>query len=87
MVVQLVQIAGSLLILAGFVGAQAGRLDPGSPLYLVLNLVGSTILAVLAALHVELGFLLLEGVWALVSAAGVVALLRGRGRPSSPESA
>jgi hypothetical protein len=78
MLVQSIQIAGSLLILSAFVAAQAGRLRTTAPAYLVLNLIGSAVLAVLAALHAELGFLLLEGVWAIVSAVGVVALLRGR---------
>ena len=75
---QLVQIAGSLLILSAFVAAQAGRMATTSLAYLVLNLLGSAILAVLAALDRQLGFLLLEGVWAGVSAVGVVAVLRGR---------
>jgi len=76
--IQIVQVAGSLLILVAFVASQKGRLATTSMPYLVLNLVGSAVLAVLAALHHEYGFLLLEGVWAIVSAAGVAALLRGR---------
>jgi hypothetical protein len=78
MLVQAIQIAGSLLILSAFVAAQSGRLRTTAPAYLVLNLCGSTVLAILAALHLEYGFLLLEGVWAIVSAIGVVTLLRGR---------
>lgn len=65
---QLVQIVGALLILAAFAGAQFGRLEQRSISYLVLNLVGSVILAVLAAVESQYGFLLLEGVWAIVSA-------------------
>ncbi len=65
---QAVQILGSLLILAAFAGAQRKRLSTESRLYLVLNLVGSVILAVLAAKEEQLGFLLLETCWALVSA-------------------
>ncbi|HYP45640.1 MAG TPA: hypothetical protein VEQ66_10665 [Propionibacteriaceae bacterium] len=75
---QLVQIGGSLLILVPFVLAQLGRLTPASVVYLVLNLVGSTVLAVDAALERQWGFLLLEGVWAIVSA---VSLLRRRPVP------
>ena len=75
---QLIQVAGSLLILVAFVASQKGRLSTSSTPYLVLNLVGSAVLAVLAALHLQYGFLLLEGVWACVSAAGVVALVRGK---------
>ena len=73
---QITQIVGALLVLAGFAGAQFGRLSPHSIAYLVLNLVGSAILAVLAALDAQYGFLLLEGVWAVVSLFGLVAVLR-----------
>ena len=69
---QLIQVLGSLLILAAFVAAQRGRLSPDSRTYLVLDLVGSVVLAVLAAMETQLGFLLLESVWAAVSAHGLV---------------
>jgi hypothetical protein len=71
---QVVQIAGALCVLAGFVLAQYRMLDPQRPPYLILNLVGSAILAVLALLDHQWGFLLLEGVWAIVSAIALVKL-------------
>lgn len=69
---QVVQVAGALLILAAFAAAQFGRLDVESKSYLWLNLVGSVILAVLALLEEQWGFLLLEVVWAVVSAYSLV---------------
>jgi hypothetical protein len=80
---QLIQVAGSLLILAAFAASQAGRLPIDSQLYLALNFVGSAILAVLAWIDQQWGFLLLEGVWALVSLWGLVQLTRGR-TPTAP---
>lgn len=65
---QLVQVIGALLILTAFAAAQFGRLDQRSVSYLILNLIGSVILAVLAAVEEQLGFLLLESIWAIVSA-------------------
>jgi hypothetical protein len=77
---QAVQIVGALLILAAFAGAQAGRMDQRSRSYLVLNLIGSAILAVLAAMQAQIGFLILEGAWAVVSAHSLFGELR-RGSP------
>ncbi len=73
---QVIQILGALMILAGFAGAQAGRLRLDSVAYLVLNLVGSAILAALAAVDGQPGFLLLEGVWAIISAHSLLTELR-----------
>ena len=73
---QLVQILGSLLVLTAFAAAQRGALSTSSITYLALKLVGSVVLGVLAAHERQWGFLLLETVWALVSAWGVVRRLQ-----------
>jgi hypothetical protein len=75
---QLVQIAGSLLILVPFVLAQWGRLKARSRASLLLNLAGSSALAGDAAVSAQWGFLLLEGAWAIVSAVGLVRGWRAR---------
>ena len=75
---QLVQIAGAILILAAFIGGQLNRLDAHSINYLALNFVGAAILAVIAALDDDWGFLLLEGVWTIVSGWGLAQALRRR---------
>jgi hypothetical protein len=69
---QIVQVLGSLLVLTAFAAAQRGALSTESRAYLVLNLVGSAVLTVLAAHSHQWGFLLLEAVWALVSARGLL---------------
>jgi hypothetical protein len=73
-----VQIVGALLILIAYAAAQFGVMDQHSRIYLVLNLVGSAVLAALAWDERLWGFLLLEGVWAGVSLWGLVQLSRGR---------
>jgi hypothetical protein len=88
------ELCGSLLILSSFLAAQTGRLNQTSTTYRALNLAGSSILAIVALEQHSWGFLLLEGVWAAVSAAALISAVRGRGqisplaafprRPSAP---
>jgi len=78
------QLAGALAVLAAFVSVQLGHMAPSSTASLTLNLAGSAVLAGLALHEQFWGFLLLEAVWALVSAWGLGALLLSRsGGPSS----
>ena len=67
-----VQVGAALLILAAFVCAQVGAVKTSSLPYLIPNLVGSSVLAIEAVVRSQWGFTLLEGVWALVSAAAAV---------------
>ena len=64
---QVIQIIGALIILSAFAASQLGELTTDSRLYLLLNLVGSVVLCILAVIEGQLGFILLEGVWAAVS--------------------
>ena len=72
-----------MLILAGFILTQGNLLDADSYLYLVLNLAGAAILAVLAFQAQRWGFVLLEGVWALVALAGLILRLLGKAPAAS----
>ena len=74
---QLLQILGAVMVLAAFTLAQFRLLDQRSYAYLLLNLFGSAVLAVLALEERQWGFLLLEGVWAIVSLWGVAVRVRG----------
>jgi hypothetical protein len=80
---QVVQLAGALLILLGYLLAQADVWSPASYHYLLPNVLGSSVLAVDAVYEAQWGFVLLEGAWALVSAWSLVERLRGR----EPEAA
>jgi hypothetical protein len=81
---QVIQIVGALLILAGFVLSQRNLLEMNSYLYLILNLTGAAILAVLAFQAGRWGFVLLEGVWALVALGGLILRLAGKEPAATP---
>jgi hypothetical protein len=73
--VQAISIVGAILILAAYGGNQLKALDSSTALYVLLNLVGAAILAVVAAVEEQWGFLLLEGVWTLIAAFAAVRLM------------
>lgn len=79
---QSVQILGAILILAAYVLAQFRVVQQESYSYLVPNLIGSAVLTVDAWAEQQWGFVLLEGVWAIVSFWSLVAKARGR-RPGA----
>jgi hypothetical protein len=75
------QIMGGLLILIAFGLGQAGHLDQKARSYIVLNLVGASILTASAFYEHQWGFVLLEGVWTLIAA---WSLLRPTNRKIKP---
>jgi hypothetical protein len=83
-VIQVFSVVGALLILLAFAANQLGRLDTSNLSYQLSNLVGSAILTVVAVIEVQLGFILLEGTWALVSLWGTIRVLRGERAGEAP---
>ena len=76
-VLQAISVVGALAILVAYAANQFGWASPSNLLYQVANFVGSAILTVVAVIEFQLGFILLEGVWALVSLWGMISVLRG----------
>jgi hypothetical protein len=74
---QLIAVAGSLLILAAYAGHQRGLIDRTHPAYSWMNLIGAVVLTVIAFRAQQWGFVLLEGVWAVISVPPLI-----RPRPS-----
>lgn len=70
---QLASFVGALFILIAYVGHQLNWIDARRAAYNVMNAVGSAILAYIAFRPFQVGFVVLEVVWVLIS---VYALLR-----------
>lgn len=79
-----VQVFGSLCVLVPFVLVQLGRMSSTSRRHGWLNLLGSSVLAVEAAIGHDWGFLLLEGVWAIVSLRSLIKVRPVRVTPAPP---
>jgi len=70
---QLISFVGALLILVAYAGYQFGWTDARHPSFNILNGLGSAILFWIALHPLQIGFLVLEGAWTLIS---IWALLR-----------
>ena len=76
-VLQVISVFGALAVLLAYVANQFGWTNASNLPYQVTNLAGSGILAVIAVIEVQFGFILLEGAWALLSLWGTFRILRG----------
>jgi hypothetical protein len=64
---QVASLFAALMILLAYGGHQMGWMDSRSPLYNILNAIGSAILGYVALRPFQIGFVLLEGAWVLIS--------------------
>ena len=81
---QAFQLVAALVILLAFAGWQIGLVSQRSRGYLGINLAGSATLAASALHDQQWGFLLLEGVWAVISAIGLTTGTIERRREPGP---
>jgi hypothetical protein len=72
---QVASFLGALMILIAYIGQQLSWIDARKATYNILNMIGSSILAYIAFHPFQIGFVLLETSWALIS---TYALLRPR---------
>jgi hypothetical protein len=70
---QLISFVGALFILVAYMGHQLHWMDPRRAAYNIMNAIGSAILAYIAFRPFQVGFVVLEVVWVLIS---VYALFR-----------
>lgn len=70
---QLVSLAGAMLILAAYLSLQRGWMRREGRPFNAINLLGSLLLTYAAVKNWNLGFVILEGSWALLSVPGTFA--------------
>ena len=64
---QIASTLGALMILVAYAGQQNGWMKEKSVIYLVLNFLGGSLLLYAALVTRQIGFILLEGSWVLVT--------------------
>lgn len=69
---QILATLGACLVLLAYWTQQRGIFLPTHRLYLSMNLVGASLMTFVAIHDRRLGFILLEGIWALVSLYGLI---------------
>jgi len=76
----LIGVIGAGLLLIAFIANELGKLDAEAFAYDLINLIGAAFLVWYAVLLNSIPFLVLEGIWALVSFRDVFKKLAGGGK-------
>ena len=76
MALQILSLAGAVLILIAFAANQFEKMSRETMTYQLLNLIGGAALFITAVASRQYGFILMEGSWVLVSAWALFQLMR-----------
>ena len=77
MLLQLVSILGAIFVLAAYLANTRHWLGPRDPVYNLMNLVGAALLCWVAIAQHSIGFVILEGTWALIAVPPLLNRKRG----------
>lgn len=75
---QITSFLAAMIILVAYIGHQTRRMDANGLAYNVMNAIGSGVLTYIAFRPFQVGFVVLEGVWAVVSVYAIARALRHR---------
>lgn len=76
MLMQVISIAGAVLVLTAYGAHQIDRLSSDTYTYQLLNLIGGATLLVAAITTKQAGLIVMEGAWTVISLGGLVKVMR-----------
>ena len=74
---QIISVVGAVLLLTAYAGLQAGRLSREDRAFDLMNFVGASLLTWTAVVERQYGFILVEGMWALLSLPPLLGFKKG----------
>ncbi len=72
---QILSLVGAALLLGAYALQTVTRDGAQKTTYLTMNLLGSVALTVTAVVNNQIGFIILEGIWAIISAFSLIKVL------------
>ena len=76
MLMQVISIAGALMVLTAYAAHQFDRLSKETYTYQLLNTIGGAALVAAAITTRQAGLIIMEGAWTVISFAGLIKVMR-----------